>query len=656
METFFALLIVGFAIYIISKSKNKPNVKTSAVAQNKAVAANRQSPEQTAKEMTELLMKSITIQVGGQTKTISDPDIIDVSGNAYQIPTATGENVPVPYWPHFYVYSYNDLERATTEQRNFYGYFKKAFLQKQYINLQGNNNYAFVLLFDLLNEFGRNVKELELHLKPLAEHYTRTLPYCRSFLIEKLRESGNYDEISRINHEFSYQPSSYDYDYTFYRLGDKYKTQLGLTDQQLVLVNKLWNPGNNFSSIEFCLVQTIKLYLLLVEELDSIFGKEQSSLEEEIKKLAGLITVKHFKYKEGSYNYKYSVESVSDELFRLLFKHCENSLREYYGHKRKINTDVYYPQQVRAELQERLLSKLDTVFPFLLTKLPLPDEATEIVLNAQNTTRWKLAFEKIKLQHPDNREKKFCEAVIGLGTLNKSNPSIENIFYEASKFIAKADRHAALEMYIHYLYHDLRSETFDNRQFTKTIQKSLFKNNEELQQFEKLVSDLIKDKNLEKALEEVSQVYLPKRKKIKLDATLISEVKEKHSATVDLLDEILKDEYEDDTARIKTEQVSDDEVKIEIQQKTAVVAEVIIEDRSGLNPVQRDVLELFFKNSFALSFEDMDSFARSRSAFKNQLIESINDVCFERLDDLLIEEEDDNYVMNPNYYQTIITQ
>jgi ribosomal protein L20A (L18A) len=83
---------------------------------------------------------------------------------------------------------------------------------------------------------------------------------------------------------------------------------------------------------------------------------------------------------------------------------------------------------------------------------------------------------------------------------------------------------------MHYLYHDLKSATFDNRQLTKTIHKSLFKTNEQLHEFEKIVSGLTHDKNLQKALDQIPSIYAVKRKQIKLDKASIQDVQQQHSA------------------------------------------------------------------------------------------------------------------------------
>jgi len=607
--------------------------------------------KQKAKELTEALLKTIKVQIS-PVSSANDDSIIDVSKEEYKIPAGKVVNTPqVPYWPHVYVYSFQDINRASAEQKAFYQEYKQRFLKGEYLDLQGNTNYAFILLFDLLNEYDKPVFliDVEKKLQALAEHYPRTASYCLTFLVQKMQGKGDYDGIARIRQQYQqfYQPSEYEY-----RLGSKYKTKLNLTNEQEALANKLWYPGNNFCAIEFCLLQAIKLYLSVINELNTILSSQNCSLQKEFEAIAGLVATKQFRYRPGSDNYRYTVQSTVEELHRLLFKHAENALRDYYGHKRKLNTDVTYPAEAAAELQAKIISQLHNIFPVLLPSLSSPDELTEVELNVQNTGRWKLAFEKIKAEYGTNSQR-FFEAIQHLGTLNKRNPSIENIFFEASKFIAKADRQGALTLYVYYLYYDLRSSTFDNKQLTKTIQKSLFNTNEELHEFERLISDLIQDKNLEKALSAVPTVFARKRKKIKLDTAAITEVHQKHGATVNLLGTILADEYEDANTAIKTQQVNKEEVEIEIMQKAIPVGTVAQSNPLSLTSVQMELLDMFSKHSFTLSDEELEAFARSKSLFKNSLVESVNEACMEQFDDLLIEQEDDNLIMNQQYYQTL---
>ena len=51
---------------------------------------------------------------------------------------------------------------------------------------------------------------------------------------------------------------------------------------------------------------------------------------------------------------------------------------------------------------------------------------------------------------------------------------------------------------------------------------------------------------------------------------------------------------------------------------------------------------------------EFEAFAKSKGVFKNQLIESINDICFERLDDVLIEEDEEYYTVNQYYYHKLL--
>ncbi len=96
-----------------------------------------------------------------------DNSIIDVTGESYSLSNNLSRNSNVPYWGHQYVHSYSEINSATSQQRVFYKTFKFNFLNGIYTDLDSNNNYAFILLFDLLNEFEnhKNTIRLERELK-----------------------------------------------------------------------------------------------------------------------------------------------------------------------------------------------------------------------------------------------------------------------------------------------------------------------------------------------------------------------------------------------------------------------------------------------------------------------------------------------------------
>lgn len=86
----------------------------------------------------------------------------------------------VPYWAHYYVYSATGLSSATLDQKRFYTLFKYNFLKGTYLDLQGNYNYAFILLFDLINDYKehRELIRVQNELNVLGERYPKTKPYA----------------------------------------------------------------------------------------------------------------------------------------------------------------------------------------------------------------------------------------------------------------------------------------------------------------------------------------------------------------------------------------------------------------------------------------------------------------------------------------------
>ena len=655
MTIVIVIVIVFFVVFVISGKKNMTSPPST---QN---YKKQNTEEELQSEKVQSLLKNIKITVTTTNSNHQDDSIIDVTDQSYTIiSNSTLKKYPngVPYWAHHYVYSYSEINSASIEQKKFYETFKISFLNGDYFDLEGNSNYAFILLFDLLNEYEshKDTSKLESQLKTLGQCYPKTKSYAVSFLIQKLEDNGDNEAVSRLRTYDSYGYQNYNIDYDYWRLGSKYKTKLNLSDEEVNLLNKLWYPTNNFCSIEFCCLEILKLYISVIAELKANYIAEGTTIEAQFLEVADVIARKHFKYKNGSQNYKFCIETTPNEFYPHIFKHCENAVREYYGHKRKINTDTYYTSsEVKTEFETKIISKVSGLISRLISKVSTPDEATEIELNSQSTNRWKIKFEELTT-HYNEKPKDFIDSIVNLGKLNKKNPSIENIFFEASKFIAKYDKESALALYVHYLYHDLKSATFDNKQLTKTIQKSLFKTNEQLHDFEIIVSELIKDKDLEKALINVSKVYEVKRKKIQLDSASIKEVQQQHSGTVELLNEYLKDDFEDENNSIKSQEINNEEIKIEITQKSENTVDSAFLSSLSFSPIHLSALELFTKSNFSVPQSEIEVFAKSKGIFKNQLIESINETCYDLLDDVLIEEEDDYYTINTNYFKRISLQ
>ncbi|GAA4443335.1 hypothetical protein GCM10023188_43920 [Pontibacter saemangeumensis] len=604
-----------------------------------------------------------------KTTVTEDSSIIDVTGEAYKLnyrtqdATKKDQDLGVPTWSHQYVYSYAEINRATGAQIRFYKRFKESFLNSVYLDLEGNTNYAFILLFDLLtNEYEKHgdLTKLEDDLAALGHHYPKTKSYATSFLIQKMEAAGDRQGVERLRgSQYSYY-NSYQSNYgsEYWKLGSKYKTKLALTEEETVLLNKLWDPGNNFCGVEFCLLEVSKLYLAIIKKLGDRCAVEGSSLQNEFKAVSDVVARKYFKYRSNSNNYKYSIESTSNELYGTIFKHCENAVREYYGHKRKVSTETVYHTipEVAVVFEEKLTTRINAIIPELLSSISLPDEATENELNAQNTTRWKTRFEEIAGSSKGSDGKQFIKDIRQLGELNKKNPSLENIYFEASKFIAKTDGEAALVLYIHYLYYDLQSVAFNNKQFTKTVQKSLFKTEEQLNDFKAIINELIRERDLEKAVQAVSSLYAPKRKKIQINRDAIKEVQQQHAGTVELLNEYLQEDDEpvQPDAKNGPADTIEEEISFESLIPRAKGSDGFFLDSIALSGVQCDLLRLFADNNFTIAQKEVEVFSKVNKQMRNQLIDSINETCYEQLDDVLIEEEGEYYMIYENYFQQLI--
>lgn len=94
----------------------------------------------------------------------------------------------VPYWKHTYVYSADYLQTANQQQKQFYNYFKEEFLNGHYLDLEENLNYAFILMFDLVEDYKKHkdVDLLKSQLSILAENYPRTATYTSKTLLNAI--------------------------------------------------------------------------------------------------------------------------------------------------------------------------------------------------------------------------------------------------------------------------------------------------------------------------------------------------------------------------------------------------------------------------------------------------------------------------------------
>jgi TM2 domain-containing membrane protein YozV len=594
-----------------------------------------------------------------------DQSIIDISDEPLDLTIEKNytlkdtRSVPPP-WRQTYVYSFGELRNATPSQREYYYYLKGKVLNGEFVDIQGNTNYAFILYFDFLNEYQshRDIKKLEDQFKLIGQICPKTKNYTFRLLQDELRKRNDSYSRERLREleepvqRFEYGLSDYSPD--LYKLGNKYKDKLGLDKQEIYWLNKFYYPSNVFLSIEGCCKATIVNYVKILKELDKRLKKSETTLVKEVAYFKDKLKTFYAKRNSewGYYEPNHLGGQAESEVYLTIFKRVENSVRESFGHKRKVSVD-FCPadKDLSMDFEIRLGKLLFTIIDEFKSSLEKPDLETQIALNVQNVTRWQLEFEDLKRSFKPELISVFRDGITHLEETNLKNPNIENIFFEASKFIALYDKGLSLSYYAKYVYYDLKSKSLDKKELTKTVQKSLFRTQDQIDEFKAIIADLINGSDIQTALDKIAQIYIPKRKKIRLDKNEIREAEQEHQGTVELLNEYLNSEKDNAITELNLPAEDIDVTIIATGEKISVLTSEI-----KLGETQEELIQKIAANSFRINQNEVDKFAYENQMFKNQLIDNINESCAEFLDgEALIEEDGDNYIMEESYYKIITT-
>ena len=439
----------------------------------------------------------------------------------------------------------------------------------------------------------------------------------------------------------------------FQSTGEKYRKKLGLDEMQAKLVNTLSFSNNVFNEIDYCRIQIIRQFLRTIEHLDKHCIPVNKTYPTVTDEVSEIIIVLEYNYRKDSLNYQYTIDSIKSEICNHILKLCENSVRDCYGIKRKINTDFKY---THPEITGRFHKKIVVPVELFLSQhqhlILDADYRTNLVLNETNTNRWKDKFAIIASDYTNAVS--YEREIERLAEVNVKNPSLDDLYLEASKFISVHDRNASLRLYLHYLEKDLQSKRFDRKHLTKSIQKNLFSTPEQFAHFEEIVNEFVLTKDFPSAVKKLDTIYLPKRKKIVIDRNIIDRVQQLDSQTSKILGDLLADEEEHPEGQnmMHAGNTANIEFKVMDTGDPGGIKKYLPE--LNLNDPQMDLLEYFEKNSLTVLKSDLEEYMRSRHLFMNAAIESVNDQLFETLDDILIEEEDDYLTINPEYYKKLL--
>ena len=100
----------------------------------------------------------------------------------------------IPNWSNDYIYSYEEVKFLEPDTLNFYKKYKSFFLDGKYIDLKGQNNYAFLLFHDLRENNNLDVLTLERHFYSLSKYYPFTKSYCQDVIVTRYEDIGDYEK------------------------------------------------------------------------------------------------------------------------------------------------------------------------------------------------------------------------------------------------------------------------------------------------------------------------------------------------------------------------------------------------------------------------------------------------------------------------------
>ncbi|MCP4220019.1 MAG: hypothetical protein GY765_35635 [bacterium] len=244
----------------------------------------------------------------------------------------------------------------------------------------------------------------------------------------------------------------------------------------------------------------------------------------------------------------------------------------------------------------------------------------------------------------------------------KMNRYIKDYFFKAAKEYAEFDKMEALSAYTAYYSLSFQAGT-KTTPIPVRVHKSLFSDENQYLLFFDILQALKNGEELERAQEKLVEAFSPKRKKIKLDQANIEEIKSRHSETVAQLEQILRDEGVGEgpaaAAVVRQIPVEKNGTGEPPQQAAPLTLESIFEMETKpvgtvrWSPLQEEFLTFFVNSFFKLEEGEVMAFARGKNMFKNQLINGINESFSDIHDDMLIEEADGKYILNPEHRDKI---
>jgi hypothetical protein len=572
----------------------------------------------------------------------SDSSIQDITGKKYLIPPIPRITYPggVPIWPTNKNTTPEDLLKLSIEHQRFYGQFIKSFENARYIDLEGNVNYLIVLVHELALDFvlyGQE-DEFEKELDKIEANYPefklkRPEVYKLVEIIEdNLEEFEDESEDNFLQAPFFMSSLA---------LNLEDSLQLNLTEMKRV--SQVVYKQNKFNQYALIQQQIVRLYLKVYELLEEAYNDKTTSLFTILEKIEDhLYNHDKFQTAEGGKLLHFN-NYWSHHLFTRIFNQCENAIRKHYSYNDFIipaGIFQYNYSTGKIKSINKWESKVLEIIQQQTANLEEPNEEYEKAFLLIKPSGWKTKYEHIINQYEKSPEQ-FLTAVLKLGGIISNSKNLINLYYQAYSYMLEKDTVTALTLYLHYLrIHQIKG-TKNVKKISKIQESKLFQNKNQSEQFKELLNGLSLVENLQQTLDKLVKIFTAKRKEIILDTDSIQNIQKNHSQTVELLAELLQEEDEINPSKnIIAGQAESNNKIVQANPSNHSISQI------GVSAIQKNTLEYIISNNFQVAVKKFEGFAREKGQFGNQLIESINELFYEQIGEILIEEEEGQYILH----------
>jgi len=551
--------------------------------------------------------------------------------------------------------SFKCFELLSIEAKNFYLFFKSNFEKGYDFPINGNFKYIYLLVYQYAEEecIEKSADLLApiLYMKKIAEKYPFAEELCSLKIAEKRQELIEKDEyVNSISFRKYYE---------FVDKGVKvFKSYaFNFTQVELYLLTNINLKNEIFTKFKELGVAILKVYFQLIKDLNMVYAKKNSNIDIEFRDVAFILynLVKKHVNNNGIFCYPLD-DFILKDIYTVVFKLSQNQFYEAVGiHQKAYDWQKYkWVKPINEWLEKNVYVHIKDKIPGMV--------ADALAQNSllQNTyefypTLWKNKYKKITLIY-GNDPQQFLNEILKLSKENSKNKYHVSMYFTAIKFMIPQNQCVALVLYLYYKYYNFKFFPEDYTTFkkpNKTILKQLFTNKEQKKSFENVFLNLQKSNDLEAAYQAVLDIFVvKKRKQIVLNNESITAVQNQHSGTVSLLNAYLQEESELPAPSAK--------VAVPIQPKPVENTEIIGSrylKELKLSEAHVKTLDYFKANQYHVLKTELEIFCKGLSqftpTFPNKLIENINDICFETLDDLLIEETDGTFTVNESYFAKI---